>query len=245
MSAWSFRHALLLLVLVFSAAAGVGCQSVFDRIGDLTIASRDRLLAAEAWWSSRGSYEDRPYRGDFGRGFRAGYESVLEGRGGCPPALPPRRYWSAFSQNEQGQGRMHAWFDGFRHGAVAAEASGRAGLNRVVTSRAPLPTTMAPADSAEPSIDAEGPPRTSTVDGDELSPGFDGLRDLPPPAPPVIESTQATPIERADERRRTEDAREAGRSGGGANASSVDGSSGPFSPPSDAPLLRFPSEGPR
>lgn len=76
----------------------------------------------------------------------------------------PPSYWKVQYQTEQGKAMTNAWFDGYSHGALAAEADGVADLNRIVTrggrhddghqmmlpaEQGGMPTEMTPADAAE------------------------------------------------------------------------------------------------
>ena len=92
-----------------------------DRIGRRF---RDKSLADEAWDEicvRDGDTYSRHYR----RGFYEGFEDYMDAGGtGDPPVTPPRSYWRIYYQNPEGHAAMQDWFDGFRHGASIARASG-------------------------------------------------------------------------------------------------------------------------
>ena len=69
---------------------------------------------------------------DFGRGFRAGYQSVCMGGDGCRPPMPPRNYWSCHYQCDEGRCQVMAWYDGYHHGALAAQCNGCEGQYNVM-----------------------------------------------------------------------------------------------------------------
>lgn len=110
-----------------------------DRRDDFAIHRTNRYIAHEAWAGVRECYEDLPCRVDFEKGFKRGYSDRASGLNGCPPALPPRRYWRAKLMGHEAIERANAWFDGYRHGVVVAEQDGNADLARVPTSVPPVP----------------------------------------------------------------------------------------------------------
>ena len=179
MGSWSQRCGLVLL----AAAGSVGCQPLCEFVNDTTIAVRERYLLLMAWRNAAPSYGQCYCLGDFASGYRAGYENVLEGGRGCPPAVPPQNYWCGCCENDTGQQRMYAWFDGFRHGAFAAQQSGCAGYNRLATtSSLHRVITPAPQTQTQPQVDVlpvppPGPPPTPPP--------------APPPAPPAAEGADA------------------------------------------------------
>ena len=77
-------------LLAFGLLVG-GCAD----LQELKIDARNKYLAREAWDDLQTTYGCMNYEKDFGRGFRDGYFDVAEGGEGCPPVLPPQRYWSA------------------------------------------------------------------------------------------------------------------------------------------------------
>jgi hypothetical protein len=93
-------------------------------VNELVTGRHNRRLAKQAWKSRCSEFCDQPHFRDFGAGFRDGYCDVACGGDGCPPPLPPRKYWKSRYENYQGQGRVAAWFAGYPHGARAAEEDG-------------------------------------------------------------------------------------------------------------------------
>lgn len=86
---------------------------------------RNRKLANEAWATVEQAKPKHAPSNDYADGFKAGFADYLEAGGtGEPPLLPPHRYWKARYETPQGYHAIEDWFDGFRHGAAAARASG-------------------------------------------------------------------------------------------------------------------------
>jgi len=113
--------------------AGSGCaplkclhdQMAYNHhINELVAGSHNRRLAKQAWKSRCSEFCDEPNVRDFSVGFCAGYCDVAAGGDGCPPPLPPRKYWKSRYENIEGQGRVAAWFAGYPHGARVAEEDG-------------------------------------------------------------------------------------------------------------------------
>jgi hypothetical protein len=91
-----------------------------DLTNDFVLGHRNNVWAAESWCAHKHAYADQPYFADFGAGYRSGYRDVAAGGNGCPPALPPRCYWTWKFQTAEGQGKVSAWYAGYPHGAAAA-----------------------------------------------------------------------------------------------------------------------------
>lgn len=117
-----------LALMLFSSA---GCNSISDMVLEKEMACRNHVLAMKGWvaWSSY--YDDQDYHYDFASGFRAGYENILAGGKGCQPTLPPRHYWKPCYQNPKGQGKIQSWFDGYSHGALAAQQDGYSDIQTI------------------------------------------------------------------------------------------------------------------
>lgn len=213
-----------LLIFSLMIIPNVGCQSwtyVRDSIFfcepiDGAIHSHNCHRAAKRAWAERyDHYCDRECADYFGAGFRDGYADVARGGTGCPPPLPPRRYWGWRYQNALGQQRVAAWFDGYPAGARAAEEDGVANWSRMQTSYiidaqyaarmnggrrgGPLPATGAfPGEELEevPAPAADAAPETvvpNTAAPDAAVPGAT-LPETPVPAPaepPAGSSTSA------------------------------------------------------
>ncbi|MFK7818683.1 MAG: hypothetical protein AB8G99_08185 [Planctomycetaceae bacterium] len=101
-----------------------GCKSIQGGFDEKCNSIHTELTAMEAWARWSWCYEDLTHPKDFAAGFRAGYHDVLNGGAGCQPTLPPRSYWKACYRNAEGHCKVNAWFEGFSHGALAAEKDG-------------------------------------------------------------------------------------------------------------------------
>ena len=136
-----------LWAVAFLMGAISGCAVIRTQVRDLrdefSIKAQNRCLAYQAWGRVTDVYCDVPCLTDFKCGFIAGFCDLAGGGRGCPPPLPPRRYWQAKYRGAVGTERAQAWFDGFRHGVLIAEQDGLANLSRIPTSVpvAPPPAT--------------------------------------------------------------------------------------------------------
>ena len=117
-----------LALMLFSAA---GCNSISDMCLEKEMACRNHVLAMKAWGTWSWCYDELDYPRDFASGFRAGYENILAGGKGCQPTLPPRLYWKPCYQNPEGQCKTQAWFDGYSHGALAAQQDGYGNMQTI------------------------------------------------------------------------------------------------------------------
>jgi hypothetical protein len=110
-------------LLVVAGLLG-GCAHTYDVCDEHMLKWRCCHDAKMAWLRCRDLYANvcNPY--DFGQGFRDGYESICMGGNGCPPAMPPRTYWSTCCHSTDGNCRVMAWYDGFHHGVLAAQCDG-------------------------------------------------------------------------------------------------------------------------
>lgn len=119
------------LLLVFTSS---GClYELRDEFIDYQFSWKNSSAARSAWNQCSDVYQTTEYKRDFRRGFLAGYESVAFGSNGCPPSIPPSSYWKARFGSPEGKARTNAWFDGYSHGAVAAQGDDVAEANRMVT----------------------------------------------------------------------------------------------------------------
>lgn len=111
-----------------------GClYEIRDEIIDCEFKLKNCFMADAAWKQCSPVYRDLENQRDFRAGFKAGYKDVAFGANGCPPTLPPACYWKACYATDAGKAKAHAWFDGYAHGAVAAEGDGVADSNRIIT----------------------------------------------------------------------------------------------------------------
>jgi hypothetical protein len=136
-------EAWLALLLMSSA----GCNAIQDHVVSCETSTRNMVLAEKGWMNWASCYEDVNYKLHFSKGFRDGYTNILEGGKGCQPTLPPRCYWKPQFQTPVGRAKTNAWFDGFSHGATAAQQDGFGSLQQLPispTARANLMARQAP-----------------------------------------------------------------------------------------------------
>ena len=129
--------------LLITAAAG--CASIQDCVVDIEMDVRNHVLAQKAWGEWSWCYDDLDYPFHFAKGFKDGYTNILEGGNGCQPTLPPKCYWKPQFQSPEGRCQTNAWFDGFSHGALAAQQDGYGALQQIPispTARANLMTRL-------------------------------------------------------------------------------------------------------
>ncbi len=156
----------ILAVTVVWCAAGVGCGTFFQdaarniletpirAVDDCRISRRNHCLAAEAWDAVEAQAGPKHFSPDYACGFKDGFADYLESGGdGLPPAVPPFRYRLSRYQTPQGIHTVEEWYEGFRHGAAAARASGlrekflvqlsAPPINAVAATQAPSPPSPA------------------------------------------------------------------------------------------------------
>lgn len=114
-----------------------------DAMDDFAIGWRNHVWANQAWKEREHTFADQPQNYDFGEGFRAGYRAVASGGDGCPPPLPPRKYWSWKYSSPEGQAKTAAWFAGYPYGVAASEEDG-AGLWREIQVSEPIAIQYSP-----------------------------------------------------------------------------------------------------
>lgn len=117
------------VALVSSTGCSVvtGIRKSFDQsecIDDFMIGYRNKVMAEKAWICNKHRFVKRCNLPEFKEGFLAGYVDVAAGGHGCTPAIAPPAYWGWRYQSPQGQHGVNAWFEGFPHGAKAAEMDG-------------------------------------------------------------------------------------------------------------------------
>ncbi len=133
----------LALLLISSA----GCSAIQDHCITFETNTRNTVLAEKGWMNWASCYENVNYKLHFAKGFKDGYTNILEGGKGCQPTLPPRCYWKPHFQTPEGKAKTNAWFDGYSHGAVAAQQDGFGSLQQLPispTARANLMARQAP-----------------------------------------------------------------------------------------------------
>lgn len=171
-------------VLAFPVCLVAVLLSGCAELQEMKIDFRHRYLAKEAWESLQDCYGEMNYEADFGRGFREGYFDVANGGNGCPPPLPPQRYWSVRYMNTAGRERTEAWFQGFRYGAMVAEQDGIGQFMELPTSllehsEAEKAAARRPPESPEEAVPTEEPlPTESSPEGGVEAPDAE-LPELP------------------------------------------------------------------
>jgi hypothetical protein len=191
-----------LLVLLVAAS---GCSSLQDHIVDCEMDLRNQILAQKGWNEWSWCYDELDYPFHFAKGFKAGYRDILSGGNGCQPTLPPRCYWKPKFQSPEGRCKTNAWFDGFSHGALAAQQDGFGNLNEIPMS----PTARANMIACEAPVSAEAwnqmyhdpqPVPDSVPAAATSGEGTDQMGVPAIPVPPDVEGSElAIPVRPYDE----------------------------------------------
>jgi hypothetical protein len=124
------KTARISLVLLLAVVAN-GCYAACDALTDASIRVRNRMWARQAWDESCWRGSNAPHLDDFHSGFAAGYMDVASGKNGCPPPLPPRKYWSPSRLDSQGRQESAAWYNGYAQGVLAARERGVSDWSRL------------------------------------------------------------------------------------------------------------------
>lgn len=161
-----------------------GCSSLTECVVDMEMDCRNHVLAQKAWGHWSWCYDELDHPWHFAKGFKDGYRDILEGGSGCQPTLPPRCYWKPQFQNPEGRCRTAAWFDGFAHGALAAQQDGYGNLQEIPIS--PTARMNMNAGRATPM----GNPFVAA--GQQPGPVPDAMPSIPEPAPPA--SDELSPL---------------------------------------------------
>ncbi|MCA9053951.1 MAG: hypothetical protein KDA75_08950 [Planctomycetaceae bacterium] len=165
-----------------------GCYTLHDCVNQSLIDVRDHCEAHAVWKScgkDQAACEEYPC--NFGEGFREGYRAVSAGGNGCPPTLPPRKYWCVLYQNDEGRQKVVSWYNGYAAGAAAAHGNGVQERNRLVTAT-DLYHRQCPECRTEIVIDPPGPTEPEL---NEKSDYFPELPDSVPELPPIDPEEQA------------------------------------------------------
>ena len=192
-----FRRTLLCtLACVFLGSSG--CEIIATQVRDcrdyIHYVSKNKKLARQAWLEVCQAYMGTDCYEDFEDGFKKGYADLAYGRDGCPPVMPPRKYWKVKYRGEIG--RVDAWFEGYRHGVAVAREDGFAGLSRIPTSVPPRPEPVIPhsaptSDGLDhiPAPELDEPPAVPSASDDvpgpppeKSEPTESKLQTAPPPA---------------------------------------------------------------
>lgn len=188
--------------LAMLALSASGCSSFSDYVLKTETGVRNQILSQKAWSEWSWCYDDLDHPWDFSAGFKAGYRNILEGGKGCQPTLPPRSYWKPCYETPNGRGRINAWFDGFSHGALAAQQDGMGGIGILPispTARQNLMMKRTPRSAGEFSSPEQVPlpdqamlPESEGLLSDEMTPTRDAAPDVVPDVPP--ESPERIPV---------------------------------------------------
>jgi hypothetical protein len=111
----------LLMLVTVSLTGCASLQSGQDGFGT---GLRHKCMAQQAWNEWSWCYDELDHPRHFAKGFKAGYRDVIQGGNGCQPTLPPKCYWKSCYQSAEGRCKVNSWFDGFSHGALAAQQDG-------------------------------------------------------------------------------------------------------------------------
>ena len=126
---------ILTSMMIASVSTVTGCYSLHEELSEISYRNSLISQAEAAWHAAHACYRDIPNRYDFHRGFRDGYLNVANGGDGCPPTLAPSHYWSSCFRSDN-CGAIQSWYDGFAHGAIAAEQDGAGSQNTLLLSPA-------------------------------------------------------------------------------------------------------------
>ncbi len=179
------RRYLLLLLLLSST---IGCSgwevSLRREHWDVEVKRISHTAAQQAMGCDLRLAADANYK----KGWCAGYEDVLCGGTGEPPAAPPSRYYGPLARRPDRAANVDSWHEGFIAGADAAFASGIAGYTRLPGRLPDAAVTLeAPFFTANQSAAYESY-------GDYGQPAGTPLpTPLPPATPPAQEPTLANP----------------------------------------------------
>lgn len=166
-----------------------GCYTFVDRVEEFKMSTRNQIEARKSWNDMRRVYRDVDHTYHFKSGYEAGYLDVASGGDGCLPTLPPRCYWKVCYQNPKGRQKTIAWFDGFAHGAIAADKDGVNAYANIFT----LKNDSCPVVAAPVHENADAEPEPEPDDAFDLLPpnpaiGTDPIENGPPAVPvPALE----------------------------------------------------------
>lgn len=122
----------MLIVAALALGTFLGCT----QIQDWQIDAQYRRRARQAWQAERAEFRHQHHLTHFADGFHKGYYDIASGGTGCPPVLPPRKYWGYLYQSPGGYEKTRQWFGGFEAGVAVAERDGATRWNQIPTSAA-------------------------------------------------------------------------------------------------------------
>lgn len=184
------KSKLLLFCLLVTSISG--CSSMFDSVISCEMGIRNKVLAQKAWGHWSWCYDNLDYPYHFAKGFKAGYQDVLRGGSGCQPTLPPQCYWKPTYQTPEGRSKTNSWFDGFSHGALAAQQDGYGNMGEIPIS----PTARANIEASRQRHNGNSL-GAATLQGQPLSPiamppASQGNFDAQPPQPLDVDGVVPT-----------------------------------------------------
>ena len=109
---------------VVSTGTRVVTSRVRESLSEHAERSRNKAWAKAAWNSVLAANPGLNFSSDYEKGFENGFTEHLYRGTTQPPPLPPASYRGARHQTPQGYQAILAWFAGFRHGVVEAQARG-------------------------------------------------------------------------------------------------------------------------
>ena len=150
-----------------------------DDTNDFVLGWRNSVWARQAWLDRASHFADQPQLGSFGAGFRAGYTDIASGGNGCPPPLPPRKYWGWKYQTPEGQAKVAAWFSGYPYGVRAGEEE-QAGEYQNIQVSYLIEKQYSPEFQSGEMLDLDAEPRRQPADEFLLQPYADpGMLNAP------------------------------------------------------------------
>ncbi|MFN8709397.1 MAG: hypothetical protein ACK50J_22170 [Planctomyces sp.] len=158
---------------------GAGCAAMQACVIDCEVHGRNLILSQQAWGEWSWCYDNLQEPFHFAKGFKAGYRNILEGGKGCQPTLPPKCYWKPHYQSPAGRCKINAWFDGFAHGALAAQQDGYGSLNEIPIS----PTARMNFESAKAKMPYSPYASSDSMGG--MAPETMPMRKMPSQEPPA------------------------------------------------------------
>lgn len=186
-----------ILSMLFLLSTTAGCSSFYEdflrnivtipirKADDFKITLRCRHLACEAWKREVQGHPDRHYSSDYANGFKDGYAEYLDhGGNGQPPAVPPFCYRLSHYETPEGIQEVEQWYEGYRQGALTAQASGLRELMVIPLSAPPinvLTDQQTPGPSGSPPQQSS-PPEQASPPSELPSPHpLKSVEVLPPP----------------------------------------------------------------
>ncbi len=183
------KFALLLAMVVIAFMPGCvpwarGIRTIDESVTDW----RDFVWGKRAFYQRYGHDQTGPFMD----GFLEGYHDMLQGGDGCPPVVPPRRYWSWKYQSAGGQGAVSDWFNGYSAGVAAAKEDGLSNLCRIPVS------SQYNGSSSVPIQGMHGTEEEWIPFEEQLQPHS---IPIPPSIEPTTENKGATFYQRSDQKR--------------------------------------------